>query len=130
MKYLLLIHNNPQALEGLSDEERFQLIGGERLATRIEELQRDGELINVLALADPSSSRTVQRRDGAPVVSDRPFLETKEFLAGALLLDCPTMERAVEIAAELPYAAVQRIEIRPTRTLEDLDLATAVGPGR
>lgn len=130
MKYLLLIHNNPEALDGLSAQERFQLIGGDLLATRIRELQHSGELVNVLALAEPSESRTVQRVDGTPVVSDRPFLETKEFLAGALLLECRTLDRALEIAAELPFAALQRIEVRPMRTLDDLDLAAIVGTGR
>lgn len=122
VKYLLLIHNNPEALDGLSPQERAKLIGADRLTSRVRSLQESGELVTVLALAEPSESKTVQVVAGTPVISDRPFLETKEFLAGGLLLECPTIDRALEIAAELPFAEVQRIEVRPLRSIEDLGI--------
>jgi hypothetical protein len=134
VKFLLLIHNNPEALDGLTPQQRRALVGGREVAERIRRLRDSGELVTVLALHDPSQSKTVQVVGGTPVISDRPFLETKEFLAGGLVVEVPTMERALEIAAEVPYAAVQRIEVRPIRDFEaevlaglDLDLDLDLG---
>jgi hypothetical protein len=123
VKFLLLIHNNPEALEGLTAEQRRALIGGGDLVDRIGRLRDSGELVTILALELPSESKTVQTVAGTPVISDRPFLETKEFLAGALVVECPTIDRALEIAADVPYAAVQRIEVRPIRDLDEVGLA-------
>ena len=53
------------------------------------------------ALADPSLTRRVTVRDGQTVTSDGPFAEAKELLAGFYLLECDSMERAVEVAARL-----------------------------
>ncbi len=58
-------------------------------------------------------------RDGQTIVSDGPYPETKEFLAGIYLLECPSMERAVQIAARIPEAGLGLVEVRPTRTLTD-----------
>ena len=71
-------------------------------------------------------------RDGQVVTSDGPYAESKELLAGFFLLDCESLDRAVEIAARLPEAELGLIEVRPVR---DLDPTTAVrvarrSPGR
>lgn len=123
VKFLLLIHNNPEALDGLTPGQRRALIGGDDLVDRIGRLRDTGELVQILALELPTESKTVQTVAGTPVISDRPFLETKEFLAGALVVDCVSMARALEIAADVPYSAVQRIEVRPVRDLDVEDLA-------
>ena len=123
VKFILLIHNNPEALDGLTPEQRQALVGGRTVVDQVRRLRERGELVSVLALHEPSDSKTVQTVGGTPVISDRPFLETKEFLAGAVVVECPTMERALEIAAEIPYATVQRIEVCPIRNLEEECLA-------
>lgn len=127
MKFLLLIHDNPEAreaLEALSEEQRRELIGGpDGLAAKTRALRESGELVSVLVLDDPATGDTVQLIAGTPVISDRPFLETKEFLAGAILVECPTVERALEIAADVPAASMRRIEIRPVRVLDDEEFA-------
>jgi hypothetical protein len=64
-----------------------------------------GELVDAQGLAMPDQARIVRSGDaGAPVVSDGPFPETKEFLAGWWIVDCEPPERAVEIAARLSAA--------------------------
>jgi hypothetical protein len=65
-----------------------------------EEFTRSGELVDAQGLAMPDQAKIV-RADGGrpPVVSDGPFPETKEFLAGWWIVDCDTPERAVELAA-------------------------------
>jgi hypothetical protein len=59
----------------------------------------------------------VSVRDGRTVTSDGPFAEAKELLAGFFLLDCESMERAVEVAARVPEAELGLVEVRPVREL-------------
>ncbi|WP_205862184.1 YciI family protein [Planosporangium thailandense] len=68
-------------------------------------LAASGELVDAQGLAMPDQARIVRAgRDGAPVVTDGPFAETKEFLAGYWIVDCAGPERAVEIAARVSAA--------------------------
>jgi hypothetical protein len=60
----------------------------------------------------------VSVRDGQVVTSDGPYAESKELLAGFFLLDCESLDRAVEIAARLPEAELGLIEVRPVRDLD------------
>lgn len=110
VKYLLLLYSNPEAWAALLDDER-DAIGPEH-ATLIEELMASGEWVGGSALAVPSATRTVRVRDGAPAVTDGPFMEAKEHLAGYDLIDCATPERAAEIAARIPDARLAAVEIR------------------
>ncbi len=71
----------------------------------MKELTESGEWSAAKALADPSQAKTVRVRDGVPAITDGPFVEAKEQLAGYCLLDCETLERATEIAARWPDAS-------------------------
>jgi hypothetical protein len=64
-------------------------------------------------LAGPETAKTVRVRDGETFVSDGPFIETKEFIGGIDLIDCPDIEHAVAVAAEHPLARFHMIEVRP-----------------
>jgi hypothetical protein len=97
---MLLIHNRPGFVETLSEEERTALFG--EVEAIMAELAESGELVGGQALADPSTTRTVRLRGGAPAVTDGPFAESKEQFAGYVEVDCETVERAVEIAARWP----------------------------
>jgi len=111
MKYLLLIHNNPAFLEALSPAELDELMGAH--GPFQEKLRASGELVGFAALADPSQSRLVRVRDSVPAVTDGPYLEVKEHLAGYYEVDCESIERAVELAAMMPEARYQGVEVRP-----------------
>jgi hypothetical protein len=114
MKYLILIYNNPQSKavwEGFSAEERAE--GMRYHAAIADELAAAGELIVSEALADESLTKRVTVADGQTLTSDGPFAEVKEHLAGFYLVECDTMQRAVEIAARLPLAAYGLVEVRP-----------------
>jgi hypothetical protein len=78
-----------------------------------EELAESGELIVSEGLADPENARWVSVRDGETVVSDGPFAEVKEHLAGFYLLECESLERAIEWAAKVPDAHLREVEVRP-----------------
>jgi hypothetical protein len=64
-------------------------------------------------LAPQDQARVVRVRGGRTLVTDGPFLETKEILGGFDLLDCKDMDEAIEIAAAHPYAALGVMELRP-----------------
>ncbi|MGZ0146517.1 YciI family protein [Kribbella sp. WER1] len=126
MKFLLLIHNNAEALEGYTEQQLVELSGGrEHIAQLARELMGTGELVSVLGLDEPGQG--VQLVAGTPVVSDRPLLETKEYLAGAMVLNCASQERALEIAALIPLAQFRRVEFRQIRLDQDDFLAELNG---
>jgi hypothetical protein len=104
MKFLIGLHINPAVLDALTDEEKAALGAGH--GTFIAALKDSGELITTQALADPSQAVVVSVRDGQPVVTDGPFLEAKEYLGGFYLVDCESRERAIELAARIPDAAI------------------------
>ncbi|MEL5955225.1 YciI family protein [Streptomyces sp. CLV115] len=109
MKFLISMHINPAVLDALTDEEKAAIGGGH--GEFIEELKKSGELINTQALVDPSQAVVVSVRNGQPVVTDGPFLESKEYLGGFYLVDCENKERAIELAARIPDAAIDGLGI-------------------
>ena len=114
MKYMILIHSNEQSLalwETLTDEQQAALGRGHLKLT--EELAESGELVVSEGLADPGLARWVSVRGGETITSDGPFAESKEHLAGFYLIECDSMERAVEWAAKVPDAHLREVEVRP-----------------
>lgn len=111
MKYILLIYQNPAMWATLSEEERQGVMS--EAGDLWTELSESGEWVGGEALAESSSTQTVRVRDGVPAVTDGPYLESKEQLAGYLIVDVETPERAVEIAARWPDARYWAMEVRP-----------------
>jgi hypothetical protein len=114
VKYVILIYSNPASREiwdSFTDEQQAE--GFRYYNALAEALAASGELIVSEALADSSLTRRVSVRDGQTLVSDGPFAEAKEQLAGFFLLDCPSPERAAEIAARMPEAELGLVEVRP-----------------
>ena len=118
MKYLILIYSNPasrEIWEGFSDDQRAE--GFRYYGALNEELAAAGELIVTEALADPALTTRVSMRDGQVVTSDGPYAESKELLAGFYLLECESLDRAVEVAARVPEAELGLVEVRPVLDL-------------
>ena len=118
MKYVILIHSNPASREiwqGFSEAEQAE--GYAVYAALDEELLASGEMIVSEALADPATATRVTVREGQAMTSDGPFAELKEHLAGFYLVDCESLERAVEIAARIPEAELGLVEVRPALDL-------------
>jgi hypothetical protein len=123
MKYMILIHSNPQSREiweGFSDGQRAE--GYAEYAALGEGLAASGELIVAEALADASLTKTVTVTDGRTIPSDGPFAEAKELLAGFFLIECDSMDRAIEIAARVPEAEFGLVEVRPIMNLSGYDM--------
>ena len=111
MKYMLLIYQNPTTWAALSDDERKQIMG--EAGDIVNELIESGEWIGGEGLAHPSRSKTVRVRRGVPAVTDGPFVEAKEQLAGYCLFECESEARALDIATRWPDARNDAVELRP-----------------
>jgi hypothetical protein len=66
-------------------------------------------------LASPDTAKTVRVRNGETLISDGPFADTKEFIGGLDLLDCESLDEAIEVAAKHPVSWFNAIELRPFR---------------
>jgi hypothetical protein len=123
MKYLLLIYLNPGSREIWNELPAAQRAEGMQAHAALnEDLAASGELILTEALADESLAKRVSVREGRTVTSDGPFAEAKEFLAGIYLIESDSLERAIEIAAQMPEAPVGEIEVRPVMELGGLEM--------
>jgi hypothetical protein len=79
----------------------------------IEEMDGRGVRLLGRELELPETAATVRVRDGETLVTDGPFVETKEFVAGFDLLECADLDEAIEVAAKHPVARFGAIEVRP-----------------
>jgi hypothetical protein len=111
VKFMLLIYNNPAAIEAMPEAERDQIFAD--VDQLMSELTASGEWVGGEGLAPVEQARTVRVRGGVPAVTDGPFAEAKEQLGGYLTVDCENIERAVEIAARWPDAKWWAMEVRP-----------------
>jgi hypothetical protein len=111
MKYLCLVYLERGALDGLSPEERA-VLDRDSLAYDAD-LARRGHFIAASALQGVAAAHTVRRRNGKRLVTDGPFAETKEVLAGFIFIEASDEGEALEIAAAIPIGRYASIEVRP-----------------
>ena len=115
MKFMLLIWSNPANWAALTPDQQRELAGnadGEHAALDAA-LLGSGELVISAALADPVTTRVVRVRNGSITSTDGPYAEAKEHLVGYYMVECDSLERATTIAATIPDARWDRVEIRP-----------------
>ena len=117
MKYLLLIHMNPDVWDTLTQADIDEVMSGHD--TFVKAIRESGELVRTDALGQPQESAVVRVRAGAQTVTDGPYVEAKEFLAGYYLVECASKERAHELAGMIPDAKWNAIEVRPVVHTEE-----------
>lgn len=108
MKYLCLVYLEPSRLRTVSDNECMASVAG---------FVQSGALIAAEALEPVDTATTVRVRNGRATMTDGPFAETKEQLAGFYLLDAPDLDAALAMAAKIPPAREGSVEVRPVRQL-------------
>ncbi len=108
MKYVCLVYSEEKELQAISDDEC--LANGDSLRER-------GQYLGGEALQPIHTAKTVRVRDGRVSITDGPFAETKEQIAGFYLVEAADLEEAIQIAAKIPPARVGSIEVRPVREL-------------
>lgn len=115
MKYLLLIYVDEAMLATRSPAEIDAL--WREAGTFLERLKEQGQYLAAAALEPVVCATTLRRRGGGLLLTDGPFAETKEQLAGLVLIDAEHLDAALDIAAKSPAARVGCVEVRPTRDL-------------
>ncbi len=108
MKYICLIYGEEEKIGAMADDECMEIDAA---------MRRSGQCLASEALQRVKSAKTVRVRNGKSLVSDGPFAETKEQLAGFYLIDAQDMDAALTIASQIPPAQVGCIEVRPVREL-------------
>ena len=108
MKYLCLVYLEGQKLHAVPDRECQNCGDG---------LRERGVLLAAEALEPIETAATVRVRNGKVSVTDGPFAETKEQLAGFYLLDARDLNDAIQLAAKIPPAREGSVEVRPVREL-------------
>lgn len=108
MKYLCLVYLEEKKLDALPDSE-CTAFG--------DALRKAGHHIAAEALASVHTATTVRLRNGKVSVTDGPFAETKEQLAGFYLIDAKDLNEAIQLASKIPPARVGSVEVRPVREL-------------
>jgi hypothetical protein len=109
MKYVCLVYLEDEKLRAVPDRECMDC--GKAF-------QQSGVMVAAEALQPVSTAATVRIRDGRLSVTDGPFAETKEQLAGFYLLEAASLDEAIQMAAKIPPAREGSIEVRPVRELE------------
>ncbi len=112
MKYLCLVYSNEQTLHSLPDSPE----DAECLAYA-ESIQGSGRMLAAEALESVQTATTVRMRNGKLSITDGPFAETKEQLAGFYLVEARDLNEALQIAGHIPAARVGSVEVRPVREL-------------
>ena len=119
MRYMLLIYSNEQATEAASPEEQERIVAGH--VAVMSETSKRGILKGAEPLEPTSTATTVRVQNGRMLVTDGPFAETKEQLAGYYILDCKDLDEAIEWAARIPTACAGGtgcVEVRPIRQMQ------------
>jgi hypothetical protein len=111
MKYMLMIYGDDDLWSSLRQEEMERLV--EDTNALQAELKASGEFVAAYGVGDHVLAKTVKLVDGAPVITDGPYIEAKEHLASFDIIDVDSLERALEIAARVPSARLVDVEVRP-----------------
>jgi hypothetical protein len=115
MRYVCLIHWDEHRLATLPAAE-LNALNAAHLDFN-DALRRSGHFVEAEALMPSRESTCLRVRDGRPIVTDGPFAEAKEVVAGFYLLEVRDRDEALRIAARIPSAAYATVEVRPGRTL-------------
>jgi hypothetical protein len=111
MRYMMFVATDPEA-------EPFDP-AFDNIEEWVEKLDASGKRVMGERLRRPEDAKTVRRRKGQLLVTDGPFAETREWIAGFDILECDDIDEAVAIAAEHPMARFGRLEVRPFWPFED-----------
>ncbi|MFL6437341.1 MAG: YciI family protein [Terriglobales bacterium] len=108
MKYVCLVYGEEKKIGAMTDDECMAYD---------QTLRSAGRCLASEALQPVRTAKTVRVREGKVVITDGPFTETKECLAGFYLIEAADLNEAIQTASQIPPAHVGSIEIRPVREL-------------
>ena len=116
MQFLTLIYIDPERLAELPAEDYDRLMRG--CFEKADALRDAGSLHASQQLLDPGTARTLRVREGVSRITDGPFAETREFLAGFNLIEAADIDAAMQIADAFPWSQFGSLEVRPVRDMQ------------
>lgn len=116
MQFLALVYIDNALVEALPEGEPDAMM--RTCLGHADELKADGKLLGFQQLEDASTAKSVRIRNGRTSVVDGPFAETKEILGGFNLIEAESMDEAVRIASQIPWARVGCLEVRAVRDVD------------
>jgi hypothetical protein len=123
MKYVLAIYGDESARANATAEQGLAMMQAYETLTR--EMEAAGVLVAGEGLQPSTAATTVRVRDGERLLTDGPFAETRETLAGFYLVDVEELDAALSWAAKIPHAAHGSIEVRPVLVYDDVPSGAA-----
>ena len=111
MKYMLLVHHDEAAFDRIGKEKQQQMLAESVQLTH--RLHADGRYLSASPLQPAATAAIVRVRDGKSFVTDGPFIETREQIAGYFLIHAKDLDEAIAIAARVPGARIGTVEVRP-----------------
>lgn len=124
MKFQLTMYMNPQVWDALSEETRHEVMSGQ--GDFINRIRASGEFVTTQALDAVEKAAVVSVAGGTPAVTDGPFIESKEFLAGYYIVECESRERALELAAMIPDAKIEGLGVEVRQVIFFADAETEI----
>jgi hypothetical protein len=118
MKYRLLVHHDEAAFGNFSETRQRQMLAESVQLTH--QLHVDRKYLSASPLHQASTAAIVRVRDGKKFVTDGPFVETREQIAGYFLIQAKDLDDAVNIAARVPGARIGTVEVRPVKEIAGL----------
>ena len=115
MKYLCLVYYDENQVEAMPEGEWHALV--DRCLACGDQMREGGYFLHGEPLLPTDTATTIRVRDGKTSVTDGPFAETKEQLAGFYLIDAGDLNEAIRVASTIPPATLGSVEIRPVRDL-------------
>ncbi|MDO6823372.1 YciI family protein [Marinobacter sp. 1_MG-2023] len=119
MKYLCLVYYDEKKMQQLSQQD-WDTLNRECIEC-VEGLTQGGHFLDGAPLLSTDTATTLRMRDNKPLITDGPFAETKEQLAGFYMLEARDMNEAIRLAEKIPPARYGCVEIRPVRELLEQD---------
>ena len=111
MKFMLIVHHDEEAFENMDQETQSQLLTESIELTH--QLYATGQYVHASPLHPAATAVIVRVREGKPLVTDGPFIETREQIAGYFLVNARDLNEAICIATRVPGARIGSVEVRP-----------------
>ena len=115
MKFMLLIYTDSSVMDTLPAPQIDSMMRD--CLTHADELRAGGQLLESQQLEGAETAKSVRIRQGRLTITDGPFAEAKEVLGGFNLIEADSIEEAVEMAKEFPWARTGCVEVRPVRDI-------------
>ena len=118
MKFMLLVHHDEEVFGTFSETKRQQML--EESVQLTHQLHANGKYLSASPLHPASTAAIVRIRDGKSFVTDGPFVETREQIAGYFLIEAKDQNEAIAVATRVPGARIGSVEVRTLREISGL----------